>query len=152
MPRSRIVRPAARLGDPQSIVSMPLEPATPIAADTGLRDATTSLPSDSGLGGTADSRVSQPPSLPTAASNAAILKLGKLMPVGTPVTPRSNDPTTQHRGCDRQQLPCAGWSDRRHRGASCRRVDDGEKRHGSAAAWCTSTPRLATAGVAGEEG
>ena len=43
----------------------------------------------------------------------------------TPVT-RSNDPTTQHRGCDRQQLPYAGWSDRRNRGANCRRVDDGE--------------------------
>lgn len=59
-----------------------LEPATSIAADTGLCGAAARLPTGRRLGGPADLRVSQPPSLPPAASNAAILKLGKLMPVG----------------------------------------------------------------------
>lgn len=51
MPRSRIVRPAARLGDPQSIVSMPLERATPGPAETRLSGAAASLSRSSVVSG-----------------------------------------------------------------------------------------------------
>ena len=48
MPRPRIVHRSARVGDPPSIVSAPLEPATPSAAETGL-SGTAASPSGSSV-------------------------------------------------------------------------------------------------------
>ena len=51
MPRSSIVHRSARVGDPPSIVSAPLEPAMPSAAETGLSGTAASLSGSSVVNG-----------------------------------------------------------------------------------------------------